>query len=218
MIRSRLPFGVGCFVAKIFWNGKPRKFLPHVKKRLKCKTSKILNLVGMDQKVELKDFISKHYQLIATIGVFGALTALFVRFEGVQDIAFISLLIFFVLMWELTDSFPEIKIPLTSSLKLLIFEFLMIILLMAVGWYILVTYVSVYYEMFAFAIFLGLYSMISMKIVLKIRLFERIHDKIEGEPYRFVRFILLLVIFGIVMVLSSNSANLLINLIENVLT
>jgi len=171
----------------------------------------------MSEKIHLKDFIKDHYSLIATIGIFGALTAFFVNLEGVQDIAFIPLMIFFVLMWELMDSFPEIEIPLTSSIKLLAFEFLMIILFMAVGYYLLVTYVSIYYKIFSLVGFLGVYSYISMKILLRIRFFERINSKVKGELYRFIRFILLLLIVGIIMVLSSYSGNLIINLIEGLI-
>jgi len=172
----------------------------------------------MSNKVELRDFVEKHYQLIATIGVFGAITALFIRLEGFENVAFIPLMIFFVLMWELIDSFPEIEIPLRSSVKLVIFEFLMIIFLMVVGWFIFVEYVSMHYKIFALVLFLGIYSLVTLKILGKFRLFERIRNKVKGEPYGFIRFILLLVIVGIILVLASYSANFIIDLIESTMT
>jgi hypothetical protein len=168
----------------------------------------------MSEKLELKDFIEKYYHLITVIGVFGALAAFFVKLEGFEYIAFMPMLIFFVLMWELLDSFPEIEVPFKSSIKLLIFEFLMIVLLMAVGWYVLVAYISVYYKPFALIFFLGLYALISVKIIVKVRLFERINERVKGEPYGFIRFVLLLVIVGIVMLLASYSANFVTSLIE----
>lgn len=169
----------------------------------------------MTEKVSLGDFIREKYPLVATIGVFGAVTALFSRLEGIGDIAFVTLMIFFVLMWELLDSFPEIKVPLKSSIRLLIFQFLMILFLMGVGWYILVTYVSVYYELFLLAVVLGVYSLISIEIIVRIRLFERIHNEIKGELYGIIKFILLLFIVGIVFVSGANSASFIIGLFES---
>jgi hypothetical protein len=169
----------------------------------------------MTEKVELKKFVQDHYPLIATIGVFGAITALFVRLEGFEDVAFIPMMIFFVLMWELIDSFPEIEVPLKSSVKLLVFQFLMIIFLLAVGWFILTEYVSVYYKIFALALFLGIYSVATLKIFEKLTLFERIRNKIKGELYGFIRFILLLSIVGVILVLATYSADAIIGIIEN---
>jgi len=172
----------------------------------------------MSKKVNLKDFIDDHYRLIATIGVFGALTAFFGNLEGFQDIAFLPLMISFVLMWELMDCFPEIEVPLKTSVKTLIFFFLMIILFIAVGWYILVTYVTAYYRIFVVFALLGLYSLIFVKIEMRIRLFKRIHSKVDGELYGFIRFILILVIFGVILVATDYSADFIISLIETSMT
>lgn len=169
----------------------------------------------MSEKTSLREFIEKHYQLIATIGVFGALTALFIRLENLPHLAFITLMIFVLLTWELMDSFPEIEMPFKSSMKLMIFEFLIIALLMAVGWFILDTYVRIYHRPFTLTMLLGLYLVISAKIIEKVKLFERLHKKLKGELYRLIRFVILFVIIGIVMVLASISANYLWDLVPS---
>lgn len=168
-----------------------------------------------NEKISLKDFIKENYPLIATIGVFGALTTLFVRLEELPHLAFITLMIFVVLTWELLDLFPEIEVPFRSSMKLMVFEFLMIILLMVVGWYILDTYVRIYYRVFTLTSLLGIYSVITIKVLEKLRLFGRVHTKVKGELYKLIRFFMLLTIFGIIIVLAGYSANYLNDLIES---
>ena len=168
----------------------------------------LLLMVEDSGKITLKDFIHNHYSLVATIGVFGALTALFVRFENVPHIAFITLMILIVLVWELLDSFPEIGVPLASSMKLILFEFLMIALLMSVGWLMIDTYVRIYYQPFTLTVFLGLYLLISAKTIEKTRFLDRIHRRVENhELYASIRFVIFIVVVGTVMELARISAN-----------
>lgn len=169
----------------------------------------------MNEKVSLRDFLKKNHPLIATIGVFGALTALFMRFEKVPFLAFITLMILVLLMWELFDLFPEIEVLFRSSMRLMIFEFLMIALLMAIGWFILDTYIRIYYRPFTFTVFLGLYAVVSVELFEKIRLSERIHKKVRGKPYRLIRSLIVFTLVAITMKLADYSANYIVDLIEN---
>lgn len=171
----------------------------------------------MTKKVGLSEFIKEKYPLIATIGVFGAVTALFLRLEGIEDIAFITLMIFLVLMWELLDSFPEIGVPLKSSIRLVIFQFLIIVFLMAVGWYIIVTYIVIFYRAFAFALLLGLYTAVFMIGIHKVRLSERIQQKVKGKLYSLIENLILIVAILVIMILASYSADFIIALVERFL-
>jgi hypothetical protein len=167
----------------------------------------------MSKRVELNDFIKDNYQLIATIGVFGALTALFVRIEGFEFIAFIPLMIFFVLTWELLDSFPDIKLPLkNSSYKLAIFEVLMIILLLGVAWFILAEYVTLYYQLILFAIFVSVFVYVPIAIVDRTKVYERIKNRIGKGSHKFLKIGSTVLLVGIAMILASYLTNLIIGL------
>jgi len=85
---------------------------------------------------------------------------------------------------------------------------------MAVGYYILIAYVRIYFELCLFIIFLGLYSYISTKIWVKTKPFVWIKKRVKGELYGFVRFILLLAIVGGLFYLSIQSVNILNYLID----
>ena len=167
-----------------------------------------------DEKVRLVQFIKDNYPLIATIGVFGALTTLFVRLDELPHLAFISLMIFVVLTWELLDLFPEIEVPFTSSMKLMVFEFLIIILFMVVGWYILDSYVRIYYRIFTLTTLFGIYSVITIKVLERLRLFGIVHRKLKGEGYKVARFFMLIMIFIIIIFSAIYSSYYLNNLIE----
>jgi len=91
----------------------------------------------MSQKVCLRDFVKENYPLIASMGVTGALTALFTRFENTEVLVVISFLMFVLLDLELWLAFQKVK---DASLNLEIFEMLTMILLINIGVYLLQTY------------------------------------------------------------------------------
>lgn len=165
---------------------------------------------------ELNEFIKSNYQLSATIGVFGALAAFFVRLVGFEQIALIPLMIFFILMIELIDDFPEIAIPLKSSVKLLAFEFLMVGLLIAIGWYILTEYVTVYYGVFVLVFFLSIYAGISIKIIQKVRPWLKEGSRTD-DTYKFFNRILLIGMFVTVWLLAFVSMDLVTTLTKSLL-
>jgi hypothetical protein len=158
----------------------------------------------MTERIELRDFIRDHYPLIATIGVFGALTALFVRIEGFEFIAFIPLMIFFVLMWELIDSFPEMQIPLKgASRRLAVFFVLMMILLIGIAWFIFVEYVISYYQIISFSLFICLSIYTAIAIEGRMALAERIGKRIGGKQYKFLKIISMLLLVLIAMLIAN---------------
>lgn len=151
----------------------------------------------MSERIELREFIKENYQLIATIGVFGALTALFLRIEGFELIAFIPLMIFVVLMIELLVSFPKILLPLEgTSYRLAFFYALLMLLLVGVSWYVLVEYVTVYYQIFLLSIFIGAYIYIGTMIEDRLKLFERLAKRVGRRLFFTIQFIVMFFIAG----------------------
>jgi len=87
-------------------------------------------------KVSLKEFIDEYYHVIAVMGVFAALTALFIRLEGGEYLAFVTFIGFILLDWEIYSALIRIK----SSRRLLVFQIVLFNLLMFVSFYIVIFY------------------------------------------------------------------------------
>lgn len=92
---------------------------------------------GSSEKVTLSDFIEENYKLLASMGVFGGLTTLFTRIENAEYIVFLSFMMFLVLGAELWTRFPKDK---ETSLKLNIFQNLMLSLVLSIFVYLVLTY------------------------------------------------------------------------------
>jgi len=145
----------------------------------------------MSEKMELRDFIKKSDRLLETIGVFGALTAFLAQLNGFEDLAVIPLMIFFLLIMELMESFPDMDMPLKTSVKLVAFESLMVGFVISVGYYILVRYVTVYCRVFSGFSFFALYSFIAIRVAQRTKLIQRINLKVKSQ---FIRNLLLFAI------------------------
>lgn len=91
----------------------------------------------MSEKVSLKQFVDDNYPLIASMGVAGALTAFFTRLENADLLAFMSFLMFAVLILELAEMFPEIE---RATLKLNLFKIFSLALFVLAGFYVLEAY------------------------------------------------------------------------------
>jgi len=168
----------------------------------------------MTEKITLRKFICDNYPLIASLGVFGALTTLFTRFENAPYLSFISFAIFFVLTWEFVDSFPEIEM---SSIRFIAFEFLTVALFIFVGYYIFTTYVAIFWKLFVFLSLLVVYSAISITLYLRLKLSERIQKKIpEGRLRSIAKMVILLSVMLVLMFLAINSANYIIDSLRQI--
>lgn len=155
--------------------------------------------------MELKDFIKNNDKLLETIGVFGALTAFLAQLKGFEDLAVIPLIISFLLIMELMESFPDIDIPLKTSVKLAAFQFLMVGFFLSIGYYILERYVIEYYRLFSLFAFSGLYSFIAIKVAQRTKLIQQINLKVKSQ---FIKNLLLLWIITIIFLLIFASTNL----------
>lgn len=166
----------------------------------------------MSKKVSLREFIKENYHLVATIGVVGALTALFTRLEEASYLAFITFMMFILLTWELLVSFPKSE---EASLNVTLFEYLVMGLLFALGMFVINAY-KVYLAMLSPIFFFGLYSVVSIKLIQKFKLFERIRERTpQDKPYSsIIRGLILFTVVGITLYLAMLSANYVINLIK----
>ncbi len=163
----------------------------------------------MSEETSLSQFVRNNSHLIASLGVFGALTTLFTKIDNAQYLSFVSFAIFFVLMWEFLEQFPEIKI---SSIRFIAFEMLTATLLIFVALYMFVTYVAVFWKLFVFMSIFVIYSAVSVYLYLKLKLFERI-EKVRSEKMRSVtKIVILLAVMGVLMFLASISANIIIRI------
>lgn len=162
-------------------------------------------------KKDLEDFINDHYRLIASIGVFGALTAYLDKLGGFGDLASITLIIFLFLTGVLLDKFPDAA---NSSLKLLSFSLLVGVLLIGVAIFILVTYVTKYYKLFIFAFSLGIYALAASKISQQSRLFERLKNRIGKKHYENAQMLVLIGIILLVFLLGTYTTNLIVGWIN----
>jgi len=168
----------------------------------------------MSEKVTLKKFICDNYPLVASLGVFGALTTLFTRFTDAPYLSFISFAIFFILTWEFIDSFPEIEM---SSIRFVAFEVLAITLFIFVGLYIFTTYVTALWKLFVFLSLLAIYLAISIMLYLRLGLFERIWKKIpEGRLQSIVKIVILLSVVFVLVFLATQSANYIIDFLRQI--
>lgn len=168
----------------------------------------------MSEKITLRKFIQDNYYLIASLGVFGALTTLFTRFTDAPYLSFISFAIFFVLTWEFIDSFPEIEM---SSIRFVAFELLAVALFIFVGLYIFATYVTAFWELFVFLTLLAVYSAISITIYLRLKLAERIQQKIpEGRLRSIAKMVILLGVMLALMFLAIQSSNYIVNALKQI--
>lgn len=96
-----------------------------------------------EQKKEtLSDFINANDKLLTTMGVFGALTALFTTIENGEILSFLSFFIFLVLGWELFSRFPKWRKWRESTIKLFIFRILSVVLVFGVAVYLLYSYLT----------------------------------------------------------------------------
>ena len=91
--------------------------------------------------MSLRDFIGDNYRLIATMGLAGALTALFMRLKGAEYLFVICSVMFVLLNLKLLMEFRRIKKP---SLSMKIFQVLLFLLFFYVTYYLLqVSYAQV---------------------------------------------------------------------------
>lgn len=89
----------------------------------------------------------------------------------------------------------------------------MIIFLVAVGWYIFVTYIPTFYRAFAFVLLFGLYMAVFMVGIYKVRL-ERIQQKVKGKLYSLIKNLIQIVAFLVIMILAQYSVDFIIALVE----
>jgi hypothetical protein len=163
-------------------------------------------------KIALRNYIRENYQLIASIGVFGALTTLFTRLENAPYLSFVTFAMFFILTWEFVDSFPDME---KSSMRFIAFEMLTMILMIFVGLYIFTTYITAFWKLFVFLSMLVLYSAISIALSQRFKLYSRIQRRIPEGRLRSISKMALLLISTIALVLVSIfSANYIIDLID----
>jgi hypothetical protein len=163
-------------------------------------------------KITLRSFIEKNYQLITSIGVFGALTTLFTRLENASYLSFVTFAMFFILTWEFVDSFPVIE---KSSIRFVAFELLTMILMVFVGYYIFTTYVTAFWKVFVFLSMLVLYPAISIVLYQRFKLSSRIQRRIpEGRLRSIGKMAFLLTSTIILLLAASFSANYIIDLLE----
>jgi hypothetical protein len=95
----------------------------------------------MSEKMSLRDFIGDNYRLIATMGLAGALTALFMRLERAEYLFVICSVMFVLLNLKLLMAFGRIKKP---SLSMRIFQVFLLLLFFYVAYYLLqVSYAQV---------------------------------------------------------------------------
>ena len=167
----------------------------------------------LSEKVTLKKFICDNYPLIASLGVFGALTTLFTRFTDAPYLSFISFAIFFILTWEFIDSFPEIEM---SSIRFVAFEFLTVALFIFVGLYIFTTYVATFWKLFVFLSLLVVYSAILITLYLRLKLSERIQKKIPEGKLSIAKMVILLSVMLVLMFLAIYSANYIIDSLRQI--
>jgi hypothetical protein len=167
----------------------------------------------MTEKKDIEYFINKHYRLITTMGVFGALTAYLSQLQGFADLASITFIIFIFLTWELFIKFPDAS---KSTLKLISLSLLVGILLVGVALLVLVKYVSKYYALFTLAFSFGIYSLLASKVSQRLRLFERLQKRINEKHYETVQMFVLLGIIVLVFVLGIFTANYVVSWIQNI--
>jgi hypothetical protein len=89
------------------------------------------------RKISLEQFIIDHYQMFTVLGVFGGLTALFVRLENAAYLSFLSFVIFVFLNLDLWVKFPKSE---KASLSLKVFEGLLQFLWILVAVYLIQAY------------------------------------------------------------------------------
>jgi len=118
-----------------------------------------------EAKKDLKWFVKENYQLLTTMGVFGGLTALFVRLENASYLTLLSFLMFLVLSIEFWRSFPK---TFQSTYSLFVFENLSLALICSVAVYILAYYLMdfVVYLPFLIMVTVGFLLLTSLRVVI----------------------------------------------------
>lgn len=165
------------------------------------------------KKVSLEQFVNKHYRMFAVIGVFGGLTALFSRLEDASYLSFLSFLAFIILNLDLWRKFPKSE---EASWTLQIFEWLLQMLWIFTGGYLVLSYTDIVAALLPFffiIVFLGLFILVFSKF----ELYEPIR-KISPPPRRRSTMIRMAVGISIVtglLALSIASGSYLANLIKD---
>ena len=164
----------------------------------------------MSDKSPLEKYIDKHSKLIAAIGVFAALTAFFVR-ENVPYIACVTLLISAMLTWELLVSFKEkIEFPIKTSLRLIVFKMLLILLFVTIGVYFFILLIETnYLKFFVVLGGYGLLAILNSKIIIKYKLFESDSAKFSTKIIGIVLIVLVDFLVTFVMLKSEDFLSLL---------
>jgi hypothetical protein len=135
---------------------------------------------GLPRKVDLREFVKENYQLLASMGVFGGLTALFTRIENAEYLSFVSFMMFVVLGFELWAKFPIRK---EESLNLIIFEYLSYSLVLSV-----LGYVILYYGAYVFGALVGILIFLGGIILKSVRDFIEKH-RITRKRFRVLAYV-----------------------------
>ncbi len=131
----------------------------------------------MDEKKDLRWFIQENYKLLTAMGVFGGLTTLFTRLENASYLAFLSLMMFLVLSYEVWTAFPKSK----TAITLIIFENLSLTLVGGVLVYILLYYyvnLMIYLPILGIAVVGFLYVTSLRAIIASFRLRHKTTSKV----------------------------------------
>ena len=171
--------------------------------------------ITVSETIEKKDieyFINKHYKMITTMGVFGALTAFLTQLQEFSDLASVTLIIFLFLTWELLIKFPDSS---ESTLKLFSLGLLFIALLFGVGFFVLVRYVTKYYSLFALAFSFGIYALTASKVVQWSKLFERLKRRTGEKHYEKVQRLVLLGMVILLLILAIYTTDYVVSYIQN---
>jgi len=96
--------------------------------------------------MSLRDFIGDNYRLIATMGLAGALAALFTRLKNAEYLFVICSLMFVLTNLKLLMAFRRIKNP---SLSMKILQVLLFLLFFYVAYYLLQVSYAQIYELFS---------------------------------------------------------------------
>ena len=130
------------------------------------------------KKISLEQFVKDHYQMFTVLGVFGGLTALFVRLENAAYLSFMSFLIFILLNLDLWVKFPKSE---EAGLSLKIFEGLLQFLWIFVAVYLVQAYPD-YVAALMPTFFMFIFGGIFLYVFNKFKLFEPIRK--ISPPFR----------------------------------
>lgn len=153
------------------------------------------------KKISIEQFIKDHYQMFTVLGVFGGLTALFVKLENAAYLSFMSFLIFILINLELWVKFPKSE---EANLSLKIFEGLLQFLWILVAVYLVQAYPD-YVAALMPTFFMLIFGGIFLYIFNRFKLFEPIRK--ISPPFRrrstIIRMVIGISVIGGVMLLSS---------------